>query len=216
MVIAEYCLYKMKLLIIYHLVCIIFFYVKALRCDNEAPVNSPTTFLIRNQREVNPLLNQIPAEDSEFKIIPLYHMRMIFDKTRNEAFYKALELSIVPNVSRVIDSGSGTGLLSLISAKLGAYSVFGIERHKTLFEISLQIIQNEGYQDVIHVVNKDSFSVELFKDGIDEQANLLVCEMLDASIIEEGFLEMLHDLKVRKLLKEGGIYRIRNCPLKII
>lgn len=57
--------------------------------------------------------------------VPLYHVPMLNDRMRNDAYYRALEKVITPD-SVVVDVGAGSGLLSCMAAKLGARKVFSV------------------------------------------------------------------------------------------
>jgi len=69
----------------------------------------------------------ISADDEQGGIykVPIYHTPMLTDVVRNDAFFKALRKVVTPS-SIVVDVGAGSGLLSLMSAKLGAKKVFAI------------------------------------------------------------------------------------------
>ncbi len=49
----------------------------------------------------------VPAEDPLMRHIPNYHVKMLRDQPRNDAFYEGLKDAIVPNVSHVLDLGAG-------------------------------------------------------------------------------------------------------------
>ena len=74
--------------------------------------------------------------------MPIYHFKMLNDEPRNMAFYEALRRVIVPNVSIVYDLGAGSGLLSLMAAKLGARKVFAVERKDFCNDVLTQVIQS--------------------------------------------------------------------------
>lgn len=57
--------------------------------------------------------------------MPDIHREMLNDKQRVEAYRVALEKSVAGKV--VVDVGAGTGLLSIMSAEMGAKKVYAIE-----------------------------------------------------------------------------------------
>lgn len=74
-----------------------------------------------------------------------YHFPMVADDVRNNMFYKALKKAIVPNVSRVIDVGAGTMLLSMMSIDLGAASVLGVEENKHMAAVARDVLRINNY-----------------------------------------------------------------------
>lgn len=74
-----------------------------------------------------------------------YHFPMVADDVRNNMFYEALKKAIVPNVSRVIDVGAGTMLLSMMSYDLGAATVLGVEENQNMAAIARDVLQLNNY-----------------------------------------------------------------------
>ena len=71
--------------------------------------------------------------------VPVYHVPMLNDQMRNDAYYRALAKVITPD-SVVVDVGAGSGLLSCMAAKLGARKVFAVERRGDLCNVVLHEI----------------------------------------------------------------------------
>ena len=138
--------------------------------------------------------------------VPQYHVPMLNDEVRNEAFYQALKKVITPD-SIVVDVGSGSGLLSCMAAQLGAKKVFAIEQREELCAILPEIVAANNFEDIIELICKSSSDVypeDLLYDGPfgEEHPTILVSETLDSYIIGEGFLSMLYDWKFRGVVKE--------------
>ena len=79
---------------------------------------------------VNPANDKLCCESSDaacnpsFAQMNFWHYAMLNDKSRNALYYRALERTIVPGESVVLDIGSGSsGLLAMMAAKLGARKV---------------------------------------------------------------------------------------------
>lgn len=126
-----------------------------------------------------------------------YHRTLIADKVRNDAFFKALKAVIVPGKTTVADIGAGTGLLSLMAAKLGARDVY-------LFETA----EVSGVAEKVLKANKarnchlfPCHSTE-FKDP--PRVDVVVSETLGNYAFEENIIATLHDARAR-FLRDGGI-----------
>ena len=52
-----------------------------------------------------------------------YHRTLIADRVRLEAFHEALKRLITPGKTTVADIGTGSGVLAIMAAKLGARRV---------------------------------------------------------------------------------------------
>lgn len=74
-----------------------------------------------------------------------YHFPMVADDVRNNMFYNALKKAIIPNVSRVIDVGAGTMLLSMISMDLGAAAVLGVEENHNMASIAKEVLRVNNF-----------------------------------------------------------------------
>ena len=85
---------------------------------------------------------------------------------------------------RVLDIGTGTGLLSMMAAKIGADSVTAIEEFRPMANCAEKIIKSNGFESKIKLVRKRSTEVEV-GPGLDmeEKANILVTEVFDTELI---------------------------------
>ena len=157
--------------------------------------------------------NTLPAEAST-GLVPTYHLAMLNDVTRNDAFYRALKKHVTPD-SVVVDVGAGSGLLSLMAASLGAKRVYSVERRQQLCsQVLTEIVRRNGFESVVIPLCGDAQQVtanDLVDDGQDAFADpdtvtrptILVAEMLDSYMIGEGFLSMLYDWRFREVLPPG-------------
>ena len=94
--------------------------------------------------------------DASTNVVPDYHVPMLNDITRNDAYYKALA-KIITSESIVVDVGAGSGLLSCMAAKLGAKKVFAVEKEETLCNVVLpQIIADNNFTHIIQPLCLDS------------------------------------------------------------
>ena len=105
---------------------------------------------------------------------------------------EALETFVRPG-DRVYDIGCGSGILSIVSAKLGASKVIGVDLDPTCIEVSNENIVNNNVEDKVQVIQGNLLDV------IDEKADVIV-----SNIIAEIIVKMSKDLK--EFLVKDGIF----------
>lgn len=105
---------------------------------------------------------------------------------------EALETFVKPG-DRVYDIGCGSGILSIVSAKLGASKVIGVDLDPTCIEVSNENIVNNNVEDKVQVIQGNLLDV------IDEKADVIV-----SNIIAEIIVKMSKDLK--EFLVKDGIF----------
>eukprot|EP01038_Epipyxis_sp_PR26KG_P008140 gene8140-11019_t len=158
--------------------------------------------LIREMQSEQPVVS--PAEEEEDEVRQ-YHFSMLNDNIRNRAYFEALR-QVITNKSRVLDIGSGTALLSMMSSQLGAEYVLGVEGNPILAQISDEILKiNNFSDDKINIYDGMSYELELGTKYLSTQADVVVSETLDSWVIEEGFLVSLHDAKSRNLITPSAV-----------
>ncbi len=133
------------------------------------------------------------------------HYSMLMDSERNSAFYKGIETLIKPG-DIVIDAGSGTGLLSMMAAKLGASKVYAIEGDKETALLSKEIIKDNGFEKIIEVVNCD---IRDFKPG--EMVDLIISETVGNFLLNERIIPLRNHLS--KFLKDKT--KFIPCDMKL-
>lgn len=78
---------------------------------------------------------------------------MVNDVARASAFKRGLAEVITPS-SIVVDLGSGSGLLAVLAAKLGARHVFAIEQESSLAEVSRKVMLDNNVSHCVTVINR--------------------------------------------------------------
>jgi len=99
----------------------------------------------------------------------------------------------VKSGDHVLDVGCGSGILSIVSAKLGAKKVVAIDLDKTAVKISKENVALNQFDPIIQVFHGDLVS------QIGEKSDLVV-----ANIMADIILLLLDDIK--KVLKDNGLF----------
>src|SRR5262249_45907296 len=135
------------------------------------------------------------------RMIPTWHLPMMNEWDRNNAYYLGMQSAIAPDKS-VLEIGTGSGLLSMMAARLGARDVVTCEAVSLLAETAQKIVENNMYQDCIRVLSKSSFEIEIGKD-LPEKADILIHEIFSSELIAEHVIPAIEDAK-RRLVKPGA------------
>lgn len=140
--------------------------------------------------------------------IPKWHFDMLADAKRNDAFEKSINKT-VDKKSRVLDIGTGSGLLSMMAARSGAESVLACEVNPEISKVAERIIEANDFKKKITVVNKRSDHMEEGQDYTG-RFNVIVSEILDSGGLGEGVLPSLRDAK-----REMGTTDVKIIPAGI-
>ena len=176
---------------------------KASLCLLESGQGHQAIELCRDILRVHPdnLTARLGAEWVLSQLVPIWHIPMMNEPERNQAFYDGLQAVVTPE-KIVFEIGTGSGLLAMMAAKLGAKKVFTCEAVGLIADVARKIIQRNHYQDQITVLAKPSHAIQLEKD-LPVQADILVHEIFSSELLGEHVLPAIEDAKAR-LLKPGG------------
>lgn len=137
------------------------------------------------------------------RLVPAWHLPMMNDEMRNNAYYEALKASINEK-SHVFEIGTGSGLLSMMAAQCGAERVVTCEMVPIVAKAAQEIVRANKMDHVISVLEKKSTNVEVGKE-LPRQADILVSEILSSEFLGEGVLPSIEDAKQRILKPQGQI-----------
>ncbi len=139
------------------------------------------------------------------------HDLMLNDKIRMESYEKAIKEMVKPGM-KVLDLGTGTGILALWSLEAGAEKVYGIEFRKELISQAKSRINKAGYEKNFQLFNALSYDVNL-----PEKVDLIVSEILGNLADNQDMTPILEDARKRFLKKDGKFipYRVETFLVPI-
>lgn len=135
------------------------------------------------------------------KIAPAWHFNIIGDSLRNETYAKALSRFIRPGML-VLEIGTGTGLLAMLAARAGAAQVITCEKEPLVAAMAQTIIAHNGLSDRVTVIPKELKDIRI-GDDLPRQADLLVAEIVDNSLLGESVLPLYAYARRHLLLPEA-------------
>lgn len=133
--------------------------------------------------------------------VPRWHFIIVRDRARNQAYEAALRRAIRPGC-KVLEIGTGTGLLAMMAARAGAASVVTCEMKPAVARAAREVIAANGLADRITVVTGHSSS--LTAADIGGRADILVSEIVSNDLLGEGALPA-HAHALAELLKPDAI-----------
>ncbi len=116
------------------------------------------------------------------RFVPPWHLKMLADHERNEAFEKAIKKAVKSD-SVVLDIGTGSGILSMMAARAGAQKVFTCEQSKYIADAALENIRKNGYESNIKLFPKKS--TQIAPEDLTETPNVVVAEIFDSGLLGE-------------------------------
>jgi type I protein arginine methyltransferase len=115
----------------------------------------------------------------------LYHQKqMLTDHRRMQAYYNAImENKALFAGKRVLDVGTGSGILALWCAKAGASKVFAVE-FTDMANHARKLVEANGVGDIVEVIQS---SVEDLK--LDGPVDIIVSEWMGYFLLRESMMD---------------------------
>lgn len=135
------------------------------------------------------------------RMVPPWHVPMMNETERNQAYFDGLRSIVSPDKS-VFEIGTGSGLLAMMAGRLGAKSVVTCEAVGLIADTARKIVARNGLQARVKVLNKPSMDVDIGAD-MPAPADILVHEIFSSELLGEHVLPAIEDAKLR-LLRSGG------------
>ena len=153
---------------------------------------------------------QLNLRNAYKDLVPPWHFAMINDGPRNDAYRGAIA-RIVPG-KRVLDIGTGTGLLAMMAARAGAASVTTCEATPVIAERARDIIALNGLGGRINVIAKHSTELVTGRE-LAERAEVLITETFSSDLLSERVLPVLEHAH-RELLTADAIVVPRSASAR--
>ena len=143
--------------------------------------------------------------------VPGFHHGMLFDAPRNAAYRAAIE-RFAPG-RRVLDIGTGSGLLAMMAARAGAAHVVACEANALIAATAREIIAANGLADRITVHAAHSSQLDRERD-LGGGAELIVSEIFHDNLIGEGVLPSLDHAR-SELGAPGAVFLPGRASLRV-
>lgn len=127
-----------------------------------------------------------------------FHQLMLCDQIRMQAYEQAIRQAVRPG-DRVVDLGTGTGILAQWALQAGASTVYGIDMDSDILAHATRRIADEGFGDRFVPINQLSYDVRM-----PEKADVLISEIIGNIGDNEDFQPILEDA-IARFLKPGGV-----------
>lgn len=148
----------------------------------------------------------LPRDDVHGPHFPiLLHYNLVTDP-RTKYFAEAIAELVRPGM-RVLELGSGTGILSLLAARAGA-RVTAVEMDSQLVAYGRRAAKRAGLDQAVSFVEADA---ETYRP--DGSVDLIVCEMQDTGCIRERQIQVMN--RAREFLASGGTALARGVRSRI-
>ncbi|WP_285712797.1 50S ribosomal protein L11 methyltransferase [Erythrobacter oryzae] len=143
--------------------------------------------------------------------VPEFHIRMLHDRRRNAAYRAAIE-RMAPG-RRVLDIGTGSGLLAMMAARAGAERVYACEENAMLAAAARKVIAANGLAERITVFDRHSGQLDRMRD-LDGGVDLVVSEVFDHGVVGEGVLASLAHARA-ELAVPGALFLPEKASLMV-
>jgi protein arginine N-methyltransferase 7 len=135
-----------------------------------------------------------------------FHFAMMNDLPRNEFYYGLLKKHVTPETG-VLEIGAGSGLLSMMAAKLGAKWVVAVEGSADMADLARRNVHANGLQDKIKVMCMMSTDLDL--KHLPGQPDILVSEIFGTLLLGESAHDYIEDIR-RRVLKPSSVILPRH------
>lgn len=141
------------------------------------------------------------------RMLPLWHVPMVNDAPRNDAYETAIKAQVKPG-DLVLEIGTGSGLLAMMAARAGA-QVVTCEAVPWIAETARAVIAANGLSDRITVVN--TLSTALQVGGVlPRPADVLLSEIVASDFLSERIIPAVADARARLLKPDARILPARG------
>ena len=140
-------------------------------------------------------------EDKAFSSIDFVG-QCLFDPEKAELFEKRITEVMKPGY-RVLDVGTGSGILALLSAKAGAKEVTALEFDPFVAEIARENFKNNGCADKIELLVGDARDYDFGKRA---PFDVVTMEMLSSGMVDEMQVQAVGNLHRRGVVSPSTVF----------
>lgn len=137
---------------------------------------------------------------------PELHLHLLSDEGRTSAYGAAIQ-QVAPG-RRVLDIGTGSGILACFAARAGATRVYAIERTE-MIDVAVAVAATNGLADRIEFIRGDATQTRL-----PERVDVVLSELLSNDLFGQRLIPVLTDARSR-LLEPGGVMIPRAVTLLV-
>lgn len=139
--------------------------------------------------------------DEAFSSIDLVG-QCLLDEPRTKIFKEVINNIIKPGLI-VLDAGTGSGILALLSAKAGASKVYAVELDPYVASVARNNVKVNHLDNIIEVVEADMRSLEI---PTDDHIDIVIMEMLTTGMIDEFQVPAANHLKRTKNVNSSTLF----------
>ena len=123
----------------------------------------------------------------------------LLDQKRTSAFLRAIASSVTSN-SKVLDAGTGSGILALGAARARAAQVYAVEIAPEVAKMAEASFAANGFHNIM------LFQTDIKDFDMDEQVDVVIMEMLDTGLIAEQQCQGINALHRHKIVQDKTIF----------
>ena len=136
-------------------------------------------------------------------IAPAWHIPMVNDDERNQAYDLALRRAVKPG-DLVLEIGTGSGLVAMMAARAGAGKVVSCEVLPLMGDIAREVIAKNGLSDRITVLTKKSTQLQIGTD-LPDKADVFVSELVNIGMLSPNMIPVLQHARATLLKPDARI-----------
>ena len=158
----------------------------------------------RRALALNPDLAEANANLRETyrEVVPPWHFAMMGDRERNSAYERAIAQKA--RGRRVLEIGTGAGLLAMMAARAGASGVVTCEAVEPVANRARDIIAQNGLDRKVTVIGKHSTQLAVGA-GLPARAEVLITEIFSSNLIDEGLLPAIEHANQHLLTRDASV-----------
>lgn len=146
------------------------------------------------------------AETLSAHRVPKFHRSMLQDERRNRAYRLSIEAAA--RGRKVLEIGTGSGLLAMMAVRAGADHVYACEQDERLAATAREIVEQNGFGNQITVLASHSTKLDRDRDlggGVD----IVISEVFGSDLLGESALVALRDARARLCLPQASFLPAR-------